>query len=1225
MRPAGVSFSLTGSAFFDLSPWAGLPVQVRFHAGLGTITPGDGWFLDDVRIFRGGVVEDVVDTDLSTCGAGAVIRFPFRTCDEEFGTQGINSSWTCGPATALAAYPDAPVGDGPQFDVDSTGLLFATAPSGLYYPFEASELVSPPMDLSGCQGRSTSLSFWHSYHFAPDAGGWVEVWDGQQWVDVTPVRGYGGRVPMAPFRVGRAHDGFVTPDDRPSGWRFEVFDVSPYVNSEFRVRFRFFAGLQRRPGWYVDTIAVSTSPLEGLPRLDGDPNKPGCGFGATPYTQPAANTEVPDPCVMGRPVLGPRVVEIARANPNVARSDGWVPGDGIADLFGVGPDVGAADAVLANNETGQFETPSAGAICVVVVNGAGGPSTRVDKGRVWVDGQEIIAPNRFTASSTLLRERLSIGAGKHTIGIDAGLPPNVAAGTSIAQGQSYVYEVLFQAGSAMPSPLPMTPSALSSGVGRVTNLTTGRLRASRVAKLEFETNVPAVGLGKQGYVIPFAVQLADARTCRQVREIHGTVPVGTDTVGGWEEAVASAGISWVGRDDAGRPVQTGNLVARVSFASALAGAETFPLPTSDDMELHGWPGIPPWIPHGPTIASSAIRSAPVSIGWGRIIFDPHQDGFCVRSLACSIERDPILSWSCAPNYGWLNATGFTGGRVTTRLLCLAGYYPPESTYDVVFEQGATRLTRPPGTTPVVASSGWWLETALPAVGNDSAVIGPVTPQPGTASATVFRDGVSMGTTSGFTFRPPYAACIRGAGTDDGFVPGESAEFRGHLLRTYKVRFHLTQTSSGVDQNLGPVDSGELDTGALVTTRDDVSYSAVLPERLLPGPASAQPQAADPRVTVQQGEARCPFPLSLEILGPEVDSIDPAYGRVCPAADDCTALGEGRACLHGDRLGLSAWGAAQVKIGSLTVSSDEVTTIDEHRVCFDVPESLHDTSLGSAVNVKLHYLTAAPGTQFDVPCIGGDCVRDSGSGSCDGGADCHLDFVPTGRKDGTFRYFRDGDEKQTEDTWTCSTTVDGTARTVTLEIHDCTPVAAPNHCEYSVRVGGTTLISDYFDILGGRGGVWFDPTGATGDCRSFAAMSYILDSTNRFSWKVYYLGNHLSNDVCVGCGSVWVIGGGDWWLTYAGFSPDGSVIVYSVPTGTTNRMAVSLYNMCPSISAGGVCSGSEAIGGSPHNFTATAGGSPAARINRNVVTEVTFGGEDVWSFDVPVPPPDPNEP
>jgi hypothetical protein len=162
-------------SFFDLSPWASRTIRVRFHAGLGTLTPGDGWFLDDVQIFRGGVVEDVIDTDLSTCGAGEVIRFPFRTCDEGFGVRGVNSSWACGPATPLAAYPDAPVGDGPQFDVDASGMLFATAPSGLYYPFEASDLISPPMDLSGCQGRTTNLSFWHWYHFAPGAGGWVEV------------------------------------------------------------------------------------------------------------------------------------------------------------------------------------------------------------------------------------------------------------------------------------------------------------------------------------------------------------------------------------------------------------------------------------------------------------------------------------------------------------------------------------------------------------------------------------------------------------------------------------------------------------------------------------------------------------------------------------------------------------------------------------------------------------------------------------------------------------------------------------------------------------------------------------------------------------------------------------------------------------------------------------------------------------------------------------------
>ena len=767
-------------SFFDLSRWAGLPIRVRFHAGLGTNTPGDGWFLDDVRIYRGGVVEDAIDTDLSTCGAGAVIRFPFRTCDEGFGTRGSGSSWACGPATPLADHPKAPVGDGPQFDVDGSGLLFATAPSGLHNPAEVSELVSPPMDLSGCQGRTTSLSFWHWYHFAPGGGGWVEVWDGRQWVEVFPTRGYGGPVRLAPIVTGERHEGFVTPEDRPSGWRFEVFDVSSYVHAEFRVRFRFLGGLARRPGWYIDTVAVSTSLLEGLPRLDGDPKLPGCGFDPVSYAQPDGNRTLPDPCVMGRPVVGPQVIEVSPRPPKAAP-----PGERSA----AGATVETPDApsgvpdlptMPATAESVDFETPAAGAVCLVIANGSGVPSSRVERGRVWLDGQEVISANRFVSSATLLRQRLAVAAGKHTLRIEADGPSDAASNSTGTGTRFFLYQVLFQAGNAMPAPVPPAPGNPEGGAGLALNFTTGRLRSNRVAKLEFETAVPAVGLGKQGYVVPFVVQLADARTCRQVRELRGTVPVGTDTRGGWEDALASAGLTWDGRDESGRPVQAQSLFARISFGAALAGLETFPLPTSGEMEPHAgdWPELPPWVPTGPPVPRfGPFVTRPIAVRWGPRLFTPHQDGFCT-TLACSLDRDPDLSWSCAPNVGWRTSGSAAGWTVDTRRLCLAGYYPSGSDYDVVFEQGGSTLVRPPGTPIRVASSGWWLEAALPAVGDDPAVIGPATPHPGAATATVFRDGASMGTTSSFTFRPPYAACIQGAGSDGGFVPGERASSAG---------------------------------------------------------------------------------------------------------------------------------------------------------------------------------------------------------------------------------------------------------------------------------------------------------------------------------------------------------------------------------------------------------------------------------------------------------------
>ncbi|MBN1774755.1 MAG: hypothetical protein JXB32_26085, partial [Deltaproteobacteria bacterium] len=980
----------------------------------------------------------------------------------------------------------------------------------------------------------------------------------------------------------------------------------------------FLGGLARRPGWYIDTVAVSTSLLEGLPRLDGDPQLPGCGFNPVSYAQPDGNRTLPDPCVMGRPVVGPQVVEVAPPTPKAAPPGERSAAGATAETLDAASGVSDLPTMPATAESVDFETPAAGAVCLVIANGSGPRTSRVERGRVWLDGQEVVSANRFVGSATLLRQRLAVAPGKHTLRIEADAPSDAASNWTGAGTRSFLYQVLFQAGNAMPAWVPPAPANREDGTGVALNFTTGRLRSERVAKLEFETAVPAVGLGKQGYVVPFVVQLADARTCRQVRELRGTAPVGTDTRGGWEDALASAGLTWDGRDESGRPVQAGNLFARISFGAALAGLETFPVPTSGEMEPRAgdWVDeLPPWVPTGPPVPRfGPFVPRTIAVRWGPRLFTPHQDGFCTTPLACSLDRDPDLSWSCAPNVGWRTSGTAAGWTVESRRICLAGYYPPESSYGALFEQDGTRLVSSPVPPVDRGTSGWWLEFALPAVGNDPAVIGPATPRPGAARVTVHRDGVPMGSGSEFTFRPPYAACIRGAGSDGGFVPGERAEFRGHLLRTYRVRFELSQPASGVREDLGPVDDGEAEAGALAVGHADMSFSAPLPTRLLPGPAHADPQAVDSRVTVRQAEAACSFPLSLEILGPEVHEIDPDYGRVCPASDDCATAGEGRACLEGERLGLDAWGDPEIRIGTLTVPPDEITQVSERRVCFDVPESLHGTSLGSEVRVKLRYRTAAP-PGIDVPCIGGDCVRDSGTGSCDGSVPCHLPFVVTGRKDGAFEFYLDSPLYSSLG-WIsppCRTTVGGRSVTVTAEIDSFDYATSTGH--YRVRRGSSTVTSGNFRVLGGYGGVAFGKS----DCRSFVVLSHVgaTAADREFSWSAMYLGPDITAGqvVCVGCGERFTDEEGIWRHMYAGFSPDGSVLVRSVPT-TARRMAVSLYDVYGrDIRLGGTW------------FDTTLVGSPAARIRTNRVVSVTFGSAVFVpeARPIDVPRPDPNDP
>lgn len=836
-------------SLFDLSPWAGSPIRVRFRAALGTETPGDGWFIDEVEVLRGGIVADVVDTDLKVCGAGAVVRFPFRTCDQGFGTTGTLSSWACGPATSPAEYPETPLGDGPQFDVDDTGLLFATAPSGLHNSLEVSDLVSPAMDLSGCQGRTTTLSFWHWYHFAPGSGGLIEVWDGGRWIGVAPVRGYGGPVEAARPVIGSAPPGFVTPDDRGSGWRFEVLDVSKHVNAAFRVRFRFFAGPEKRPGWYVDTVAVSTFALEDLPRLDGDPKKPGCGFAAADHKEPDLRRDpLPEPCVMGSPLVPPTTVELdTKEEPKEPDGVAVAPADG-ASVQEVADDA-ATEVKLPVAEVVEFDVPKAGVICLVIENGSADKATRVSNGTVLLDDRQIIGPDRFNAAQTLIRERAKVEAGRRKLTISATAMaasatamaasdvPAVAAGS---RAPHYTYQVYYQAGEAMPLEFG-TPQGMAVGqrpAGRFMNVALTTHRNERGVQLEMEAPVPAIAVGPQTYVAPYVVQIADSLSCRQVRELRGWFPVRTATARGMEEALATTGFLWDGRGEDGKPLRANRAYVRVFAATAMAGLDVLPLPGAAPAAAKRDGGGGPLPPQPLNVTGpisqrdlNLIRTSPVLVRLIWKLTTPHVGGFC-RSLACSTERvGDSLAWACAPNAVWLSVGVGEGFRQTSRALCLTGNYPRPGRYEFEFQQSQegevkrwwTELTwlAPPG---VEVRPGYWLEVTLPVVGDGRPPF-TANPWPGAASVAVRHNGAPMiGSPREFAF-----AHARFLGIDPpthrpgGFTRGNLMTLRGHLLATYRVIFQMTQRGVGL-ATFGPP-----------TTRDDAADLTV-PNTVELGPA-----------------------------------------------------------------------------------------------------------------------------------------------------------------------------------------------------------------------------------------------------------------------------------------------------------------------------------------------------------------------------------------------------
>ncbi len=149
-----------------------------------------------------------------------------------------------------------------QGDTWHVGPMATTAHDGTYerLPSDLDSdfvLVSPPLNLAGV--THPVLTFSHTYDFATfllgSDGGWVEAWDGFEWLRLDPQGGYTRlSVPEAsPTRksfelYGGAGGGFAT------------FDLTPVADRVTRVRFRVFlrGGIATTgAGWSLDDVAVS--------------------------------------------------------------------------------------------------------------------------------------------------------------------------------------------------------------------------------------------------------------------------------------------------------------------------------------------------------------------------------------------------------------------------------------------------------------------------------------------------------------------------------------------------------------------------------------------------------------------------------------------------------------------------------------------------------------------------------------------------------------------------------------------------------------------------------------------------------------------------------------------------------------------------------------------------------------------------------------------------------
>lgn len=186
------------------------------------------------------------------------------------GTTWPYDSWVSGVATVGAAC--------------KSGKCFGTELTKNYAQCQRGYLLSPPLDLSACAGKSVALTFQHAYTFFTGTyngtvwfdGGIVEVSaSGSTWL--TPTGTYPGTVKINPNRtttyqcVARPN-GFVV--DQKQGFvgvqattvRAELQLPAAAISATTRVRFSFGSGVSSQttnadtsrastaPGWRIDDV-----------------------------------------------------------------------------------------------------------------------------------------------------------------------------------------------------------------------------------------------------------------------------------------------------------------------------------------------------------------------------------------------------------------------------------------------------------------------------------------------------------------------------------------------------------------------------------------------------------------------------------------------------------------------------------------------------------------------------------------------------------------------------------------------------------------------------------------------------------------------------------------------------------------------------------------------------------------------------------------------------------
>jgi hypothetical protein len=163
---------------------------------------------------------------------------------------------------------------------------WGTELAGAYLSPSEHVLVTPPIDLTPEAILSAELTFWHTYSFFGNDGGFVEV-NPRAFPFGEALEPEGGYPGMVFNPIGQMSPGYTQTNSK---WEEAKFDLSEYVGQSIRLGFRFvgYSADMISRGWYIDDVSIDVEWFDG-PKIGPDQTKIGLSGETLSYTLTITN------------------------------------------------------------------------------------------------------------------------------------------------------------------------------------------------------------------------------------------------------------------------------------------------------------------------------------------------------------------------------------------------------------------------------------------------------------------------------------------------------------------------------------------------------------------------------------------------------------------------------------------------------------------------------------------------------------------------------------------------------------------------------------------------------------------------------------------------------------------------------------------------------------------------------------------------------------------------